>query len=161
MMGYHQYFNFVCELVDRATQLFKDGKDRGFALGNILKSLCAADEKAHRLLVCYKALCRADTEEFRAVCKRKFDEGFEELAQERGKYFVLRPECNSMEQMRRLFVIQTVLLNREERIGDEASKEADADGETAYVFTLFDLYDVLDDYAEDIGAAIHGDSIEC
>ena len=151
-MNYYMYFNFVCDCVDKATQFYKDGKDNGLVLGNVVQSLCAADEKAHKLAVLYKALCRIDREDYKEVLVRKTDECFNEIAtQERGGYFVIRPECKTIEQMRRLSVIQNVLLNREERVRQELDTANELSG----------LYDVLDDYAEDIGAAIHGEDIEC
>ena len=159
-MNWMSYFNMVCECVNKTTQLYLDGQDKGFALGNLLESLCAADEKAHRLVVYYGALRRTEREDWRASLQKKFDELLEEMTACRGYYYVIKPKCESFEDMRRLSLIHKVLLNRMERANNQSDEEDEKENfEVADKYC--DLGDLIEDYAEDIFAVIRGEEIDC
>lgn len=160
-MNYLEYFNLVCECVDKAVVLIKKGKDRGYALGSLLRSLCAADDTAHKLAVYYEAFGKADVApEVREVLGEKIKECQGTLLRLRGYYFILEPRCESLEEMKRSSVIRDVLLNRAERAEHDADVEVENKGHTAYANRLYRVYNILDEYAEDIRVAMTGGNLE-
>ena len=164
-MNYMSYFNFLCKCIDTATQLYLDGKDKGYALCHLLERLCVADSKAHILSLYYKAIARCERDDWRVSLNRKFDEALAEMLGCRGYYYVINPRRNTLEEfrledLRRLTIIHKVLLNRAERAMNESEAE-EKKGNFKAANKYYYLSDLLDDCAEDIFAAIHGEDIEC